>query len=71
MHTAEVRLAGDDDFGAQLTDMRVWLDQHRLEPSTFTYFYLNPGIDIRVSFKSGAEAGAFAQRFGGSLRARP
>jgi len=68
MHTAEVRIAADDDFGARLTDMRLWLDEHRFEPSTFTYFDLNPGMNIEVSFKIGDEAEAFAQRFGGSLK---
>jgi hypothetical protein len=68
MHTAEVRIAADDDFGARLKDMRLWLDEHRFEPSTFTYFYLNPGMNIQVSFKIGDEAQAFAQQFGGSLK---
>ena len=66
MHMAEVRIAADDDFGARLKDMRLWLDEHRFEPSTFTYCDLNPGMNIEVSFKIGDEAEAFAQHFGGS-----
>ncbi len=66
MQTAEVRIA-DDDFGERLKDMRLWLDGHRFEPSTFTYFYLDPGMKVRVSFEIDDEATAFAHEFGGSL----
>jgi hypothetical protein len=68
MHTAEVRIAADDDFGGRLKDMRLWLDDHHFEPSTFTYFYLNPGMKIQVSFKISDEAEAFAKRFEGSFK---
>lgn len=67
MRTAEVRITGDDDLGGRLTDMRVWIDRHRFEPSSFTYFFLDPGMKIRVLFKIDDEAEAFAQEFGGSL----
>jgi hypothetical protein len=70
MHTAEVRIAADDDFGARLKDMRFWLDEHRFEFSTFTYLDLDPGIRIQVSFNVADEAQAFAQRFGGFLKYR-
>jgi hypothetical protein len=70
MHIAELRTAGDDDFGILLKLMRLWLDEHQFEPSTFTYFDLNPGMRIRVSFKVREEAEAFARRFGGSLKDR-
>jgi hypothetical protein len=68
MHIAEMRIASDDDFGAVLREMRLWLDEQRFVPSTFTYFDLNPGMSIHVSFRIGEEAEAFARRFGGSLR---
>jgi hypothetical protein len=71
MHTAEVWVATDDDFGSQLKYMRLWLDEHRFEPSTFAYFFLNTGMSVQVSFKIGDEAEAFAQRFGGSLKLGP
>jgi hypothetical protein len=67
MHIAELRIAADDDFGALLQDMRLWLDGRGFEPSTFTCHDLNPGMRIEVSFKFGEEAEAFARRFGGSL----
>jgi hypothetical protein len=69
MHIAEVWIAADD-FGAVLKEMRRWLDAHRFEPSTFTYFDLNQGMSVQVSFKVGEEAEAFARRFGGSLQRR-
>ncbi|HEY1259660.1 MAG TPA: hypothetical protein VGF34_10450 [Stellaceae bacterium] len=67
MRTAEIRLSGDDDLVARLTDMRVWLDQQRIEPSTFTYFHLVPGVKLRVTFEFENEAVAFARKFGGTL----
>ena len=63
----ELRIAEHEDFGGRLTDMRLWLDGHRYEPSTFIYFYLNPGMMLRVSFSIDEEAEAFARQFGGSL----
>jgi hypothetical protein len=62
-----VRLFNENDLGGRLTDMRVWLDQRRYEPSTFTYFFLDPGMKIRVTFQIDREAEAFAREFGGSL----
>ena len=69
LQMVELRIAEDEDFGGRLTDMRLWLDGHRYEPSTFTYFYLDPGMMLRVSFSVDEEAEAFARQFGGSLSA--
>ncbi len=66
MQTAEVRIS-DDDFGKRLKDMRLWLDGNRFEPLVFTYFYLDPGMMVRVAFKFEDEAAAFADEFGGLL----
>ena len=51
--------------------MRLWLDERRFEPSSFTYFYLDPGMMIRVAFKLAEEAEAFAQEFRGVLLDTP
>ena len=67
MQTAEVRISDDEDFVGRLLDIRVWLDDNKYQPSTFTYFYLDPGMMIRVLFDSEDEAAAFADEFGGSL----
>jgi hypothetical protein len=66
VQTAEVRLS-DDDFGQRLKDMRLWLDSRRFEPSAFTYFYLDPGMMVRVCFNADGEAEAFAEQFEGVL----
>jgi hypothetical protein len=63
----EVRIPEGSDLVERLTDMRVWLDEHRYEPSTFTYFFVPPGMKIRVSFRVEDEATEFAERFDGSL----
>jgi hypothetical protein len=60
-----------NDLAERLTDMRVWLDQHRYEPSTFTYFFFHSGMKIRLSFAVDHEAEAFAKKFGGSLLDTP
>ena len=70
MQTAEVCIP-DDNLVERLTDIRVWLDEHHYQPSTFTYFLFHPGMMIRVLFKIDDEAKAFAQEFGGSLLDTP
>ena len=62
-----MRKPDEDDLVERLTDMRVWLDEHRCAPSTFTYFFVPPGMKIRVSFQLEDEAKKFAERFDGSL----
>jgi hypothetical protein len=71
MRTTELRLLDEEDLARRLTDMQIWLDEHRYEASTFTYFFLDRGMMIRVSFKIDVEADAFAQEFGGSLLDTP
>jgi len=71
VRTTELRLLDEDDLARRLTDMRTWLDEHRYEPSTFTYFFLDPGMKIQVAFKVAEEAEAFAQEFRGVLLDTP
>lgn len=71
VRVTEVRILDEYDLAERLTDMRVWLDEHHYEPSTFTYFFLDPGMKIRVSFKLDDEAEEFAEKFGGSLLDTP
>ncbi len=66
VETVEVRIS-DDDFGQRLKDIRLWLDAHRFEPLVCTYFYLDPGMMVRISFGVEAEAEAFATEFGGAV----
>jgi hypothetical protein len=71
VRTTEVHIHDGNDLVERLTDMRVWLDKHRYEPSTFTYFFLDPGMKIRVAFKIAKEAEAFARQFHGTLLDTP
>jgi hypothetical protein len=66
MKLAEVDIR-TQEFGKPLKDMRRWLDAMRFSPSTFTYFFLVPGIRLRIAFDLDDEAAAFATRFGGIL----
>ena len=67
----EVQIPDDGGLVDRLTDMRVWLDNLRFKPSTFTDFFLDPGMKIRVSFRVAEEAEAFAQEFRGTLLDTP
>ena len=62
-----MRIPDGNDLVERLTDMRVWLDEHHYKPSTYTYFFVPPGMKIRVSFRVEDHAKKFAERFDGSL----
>jgi len=53
------------DLAGQMTAMRLWLDDHRYEPSTFTYSEDGQDMVIRVVFEIDDEAAAFSMRFSG------
>jgi hypothetical protein len=50
--------------------MRVWLDEHRFEPSTFFCQDQSFGVLVSVEFRMAPEAKAFAQRFDGRMSNR-
>lgn len=64
MHTITLRVRGVD-FDEQITAMRVWLDEHRFEPSRFKYSEDGNDLLIDVSFNVAVEAAAFSARFNG------
>jgi hypothetical protein len=64
MHTITVRVRAVD-FADHMTAMRIWLDQHRLEPSRFRYSEDGDDISIDVSFEDTVEAAGFSARFNG------
>ena len=66
MQSAEVEIK-DIDFGERLKEIGHWLDAHQFAPSSFTYFFLVPGMRVRVAFDLDHEAAAFARRFGGAV----
>ena len=67
MQITEVRILDDKSLVDRLTDMREWIDNHQFSPSTFTYYFLDPGMKIHVAFKVPGEAEAFAHEFQGIL----
>jgi len=51
--------------------MRVWLDQHRFEPSSFSCRDIDEGVLVSLEFKIANQAQAFAERFGGRTDGAP
>jgi hypothetical protein len=64
MHTITLRVRGVD-FAERITAMRVWLDEHRFEPSRFKYSEEGNDLLIDVSFNVADEAAAFSAQFNG------
>ena len=53
------------DLPREMGAMRVWLDQHRFEPSGFSCRDVDDGVLVSLEFKIAHQAVAFAERFGG------
>jgi hypothetical protein len=51
------------DFAERMSAMRLWLDDHRFEPSRFTYSEDGNDVLIDVDFKIATEAAAFSAQF--------
>ncbi|HEV2100184.1 MAG TPA: hypothetical protein VGR45_14830 [Stellaceae bacterium] len=68
MRTVEMRLQLQELSG-MMAAMRIWLDERRFEPSSFTYNDAGDCVLVRVDFKIAEEAAAFANCFGGSVDA--
>jgi len=49
--------------------MRMWLDEHRIDVSTFACRHNGDGMIVHIEFRLARQAAAFAERFGG--RASP
>ena len=64
MSAVELRL-NPSDLPREMGAMRVWLDQHRFEPSAFSCRDVDDGVLVSLEFKIANQAHAFAQRFGG------
>ena len=67
MFAVEVALEGDL-LVSLMSQMRLWLDQRRIEPSSFQYIGGSPPARVRVAFKAESEASVFAEYFGGAVR---
>jgi hypothetical protein len=64
MSAVELRFS-PRDLPRQMGAMRVWLDQHRFEPSAFSCRDVDDGVLVSLEFKIANQAQAFAQHFGG------
>ena len=68
MSAVELRLS-PSDLPREMGAMRVWLDQHRFEPSGFSCRDVDDGVLVSLEFKIARQAVAFAERFGGRANA--
>jgi hypothetical protein len=59
------------DLSRKMSAMRIWLDEHRFEPSTFSCRDTDDGTLVCIEFKVPCEAEAFAERFDGRANGRP
>jgi hypothetical protein len=66
MRTVEINLE-PGELCEQMAAMRIWLDDRRWEPSTFSCRNDGPGVLLRIDFKIAQEGEAFARRFGGRV----
>jgi hypothetical protein len=70
MSAVELRL-NPSDLPREMGAMRIWLDQHRFEPSGFSCRDVDDGVLVSLEFKIACQAVAFAERFGGRADAAP
>jgi hypothetical protein len=68
MHRVEIRLYRNE-LPDTMAQMRIWLDEHRFEPSFFSYNGYERAVLLRIAFNEAGAATAFAERFGGRMAA--
>ena len=64
MYAVDIRLR-PGDLSGQMSQMRVWLDEHRIETSTFSCHEQSFDVLVSVGFRVAQQAEAFAERFDG------
>jgi hypothetical protein len=69
MYGVDIRVQ-QGDLSRQMSAMRIWLDEHRFEPSTFSCRDTDSGTLVCVEFKVPREAEAFAEHFVGRANGR-
>jgi len=69
MRAVEIRLP-PRELSTQMAAMRIWLDEHRFEPSSFACRDSEYGVLVCVEFKIARQAEEFAERFGGCAGGR-
>jgi hypothetical protein len=58
------------DLSRKMSAMRIWLDEHGFEPSTFSCRDTDVGTLVCIEFKVPREAEAFAEHFDGRADGR-
>src|SRR4051794_18397592 len=66
IHVVQVRFAGEN-FRTLMLRVRGWLNTENAWPSTFRYWFSEPGARLQVKFESEDHARAFADEFGGAV----
>jgi len=69
MHGVDIHVE-QGDLCRKMSAMRIWLDEHRFEPSTFCCRDTDYGMLVSIEFKVPREAEAFAERFDGQANGR-
>jgi hypothetical protein len=64
MHVVGIRVK-PSDLSKQMATMRLWLDEHRIDLSTFACRDTDDGMLVHAEFRVAHHAAAFAERFGG------
>jgi hypothetical protein len=62
MSAVEIRLNAGD-LSREMSAMRFWLDEHRVDVSGFSCSHQEDHVVVRVEFARAREAHAFADRF--------
>ena len=66
MHTVTIRLR-PGELSVRMAAMRIWLDERRFEPSSFSCHDGEAHVLLRVEFKVPDEAATFARQFDGKV----
>ena len=64
MYGVDIRVE-PGELSQQMSAMRIWLDEHRFEPSNFSCRDTDHGMLVCISFRVPREAEAFAEHFDG------
>jgi hypothetical protein len=64
MHVVGIRVK-PSDLSEHMAIMRLWLDEHRIDLSTFACRHTEDGMLVHAEFRLAHHAAAFAERFGG------
>ena len=70
MHVVGIRVQ-PSNLSKHMATMRLWLDEHRIDLSTFACRHTEDGMLVHAEFRLPNHATAFAERFGGRANRPP